>query len=302
MDLNGNVLQSRPAPAFSRCPNGSGFRNGGSHNQLSDFAATPIQRGPSPLSSGTLPNRTTPVSRTPAWHRGVLLWRKVDGPLGPTAWLRISGGTANQSNSASNPCGTVTGGSYRHPELGRARRRRASGNLLYRDRILHVCRRLGSGRHHGLPACRRLGGSPADRPGLVVTEGIQAFLTRRRSWSGASCLTCRGERRIRGPRVYSSTRPSTTRPILFQNLWEPWFRTSASICIQETTADGTVCLKWIDTTNHQLANYAAGLPLARHPNMNCPGQPTSDASSRILWPVHSELLTARCRTPPVQVL
>jgi hypothetical protein len=129
------------------------------------------------------------------------------------------------------------------------------------------------------------GGGPGGSSGRIdqgstTVEGIQVFpgLNLLLDWGKQPYVP--GETGgIRGHVSYSSTRPFDDPAMLFQNLWEPLVPNVTVNLYQEITeADGTMGLKLVDTTTTSSWDaWAQGFRAdGVTPNMNCPGQPTSD--------------------------
>src|SRR5581483_9728156 len=83
---------------------------------------------------------------------------------------------------------------------------------------------------------------------------------------------------IKGHVVYASTRPFDDPAMLLQLSWEPLVPgVTINLYQQGTAADGTKSLKLVDTTvTSSWDDYAQGFRSDGMPNMNCPGQVTSD--------------------------
>ncbi len=116
-------------------------------------------------------------------------------------------------------------------------------------------------------------------PGSVVAEGVQGFISQTQILDWGKLPYASGENGgIRGHTVYSSTRPFDDPSQLFQNLWEPLVPGVTMNLYQEVTLpDGTQSLKLIDTTQTTSWDaWAQGFRTAGVPNMNCPGQATTD--------------------------
>jgi hypothetical protein len=88
---------------------------------------------------------------------------------------------------------------------------------------------------------------------------------------------------IRGHVVYASTRPFDDPQLLLQTSWEPLVpRVTLNLYLEGTAPDGSQSLTLVDTTQtSSFDDWAQGFHLAadgktKIPNMNCPGQSTSD--------------------------
>jgi hypothetical protein len=83
---------------------------------------------------------------------------------------------------------------------------------------------------------------------------------------------------IRGHVVYASTRPFDDPALLLQLSWEPLVPNVTINLYQEGTApDGSASLKLVDTVEtSSWDDWAQGFRSDGKPNMNCPGQSTSD--------------------------
>jgi len=284
MDLNGNGIQEAGEPGLLQVPNRIRFRNGRFNNtQLSDVSGHANFNETFPLFSWYVAESDNTRFKNTGVHVVYDFGGQIDGPAGTNCLGALSGGSSNQSNSASNPCGNGTGGSYQGI-LNSVEPAAVAlpGNLRYPGSYYCTfadCSELVG--TTGLPAAGGSGGSTGRvDPGSVVTEGIQGFLSQTEILEWGKLPYLPGENGgIRGHVVYSSTRPFDDPSILFQNLWEPLVPNVAINLYQETAQpDGTVGLKLIDTTKTtSWDNYAQGFRSPGIPNMNCPGQPTSDA-------------------------
>src|SRR5882762_5516660 len=117
-------------------------------------------------------------------------------------------------------------------------------------------------------------------PGNVVAEGVQGFIGQTAILDWGKQPYAAGETGgIRGHVVYSSTRPFDDPGQLFQNLWEPLVpNVTINLYKEGTTPEGTTSLTLVDTTTtSSWDKWAQGFRAdGVTPNMNCPGQPTTD--------------------------
>ena len=116
-------------------------------------------------------------------------------------------------------------------------------------------------------------------PPWVLTEGWQGFSGQNNFLEFGKKPYVAGENGgIRGHVIYSSTRPFDDPQFNTQNVWEPLVPGVTINLYQEGTApDGTTSLTLVDTTKtSSFDNWAQGFRSDGIPNMNCPGQTTSD--------------------------
>jgi hypothetical protein len=285
MDLNGNGIQDDPVaePGLIQVPNRIRFRNGRFNNtSLTDNYGHANFNETFPLFSWYVIESDNTRFKNTGVHVVYDFGGAIDGPSGTKCLGAVSGGSSNQSNSATNPCGNGNGGAYQGLLNSTEPAAVAlPSNLRYPGS--HYCSHGDCSELIGIagfPAAGGPGGSTGRiDPGSVVTEGLQGFLgqTEIIEWGKAPYVP--GENGgIRGHVVYSSTRPFDDPSILFQNLWEPLVPNVTINLYQETAQpDGTVGLQMIDTTQTSSWDaYAQGFRSAGIPNLNCPGQPTTD--------------------------
>ncbi len=116
-------------------------------------------------------------------------------------------------------------------------------------------------------------------PPWVLTEGWQGFSGQNNFLEFGKKPYATGENGgIRGHVVYSSTRPFDDPQFGTQNVWEPLVPGVTINLYQEGTApDGSQSLTLVDTTKtSSFDDWAQGFRSDGIPNMNCPGQSTSD--------------------------
>ncbi|HWC17048.1 MAG TPA: hypothetical protein VG498_08530, partial [Terriglobales bacterium] len=116
-------------------------------------------------------------------------------------------------------------------------------------------------------------------PPWVVSEGWQGFSGQNSFLNFGKKPFAVGENGgIHGHVIYASTRPFDDPQLLLQLTWEPMVPHVIVNLYQEGTAqDGTQSLKLIDTTQtSSWDDWAQGFRSDNVPNMNCPGQSTSD--------------------------
>jgi len=116
-------------------------------------------------------------------------------------------------------------------------------------------------------------------PPWVLTEGWQGFSGQNNFLEFGKTPYIPGENGgIRGHVVYSSTRPFDDPQFGTQNVWEPLVPGVTINLYQEGTApDGSQSLTLVDTTlTSSWDNWAQGFRSDGMPNMNCPGQTTTD--------------------------
>jgi len=282
MDLNGNGIQEPGEPGLIQVPNRIRFRNGRFNNSLlTDVSGHANFNETFPLFSWYVAESDNTRFKNTGVHVVYDFGGQIDGPSGTNCLGAESGGSTNQSNSAANPCGNGTGGSYQGLlNSSEPAAVALPSNLRYPGSYycqFGDCSELigTSGLHAGGPG----GSTGRIDPGSVVMEGLQGFLSQTEILEWGKLPYLPGENGgIRGHVVYSSTRPFDDPSILFQNLWEPLVPNVTMNLYQETAQpDGTVGLKLIDTTQTSSWDaYAQGFRSAGIPNMNCPGQPLSD--------------------------
>jgi hypothetical protein len=285
MDLNGNGIQDDPLaePGLLQVPNRIRFRNGRFNNtQFSDVSGHANFNETFPLFSWYVIESDNTRFKNTGVHVVYDFGGAIDGPSGTSCLGAATGGSSNQSNSATNPCGNGNGGSYQGLlNSSEPAAVALPGNLRYPGSYycqFGDCSELiGT---TGFPAAGGAGGTTGRiDPGTVVTEGLQGFLSQTEIIEWGKLPYLPGENGgIRGHVVYSSTRPFDDPQILFQNLWEPLVPNVTVNLYQETAQpDGTIGLKLIDTTRTSSWDaYAQGFRSAGVPNLNCPGQPTTD--------------------------
>ena len=124
------------------------------------------------------------------------------------------------------------------------------------------------------------GGSTARiDPPWVLTEGWQGFSGQNNFLEFGKKPYAAGENGgIRGHVIYSSTRPFDDPQFNTQNVWEPLVPGVTINLYQAGTApDGSQSLTLVDTTKtSSFDDWAQGFRSDGIPNMNCPGQTTSD--------------------------
>jgi hypothetical protein len=117
-------------------------------------------------------------------------------------------------------------------------------------------------------------------PPWVLTEGWQGYSGQNNFLEFGKKPYIVGENGgIRGHVVYSSTRPFDDPQFGTQNVWEPLVPgVTINLYLEGTAVDGiTPTLKLIDTTKtSSFDDWAQGFRSDGKPNMNCPGQITSD--------------------------
>jgi hypothetical protein len=116
-------------------------------------------------------------------------------------------------------------------------------------------------------------------PPWVLTEGWQGYSGQNNFLEFGKRPYVPGENGgIRGHVVYSSTRPFDDPQFGTQNVWEPLVPGVTINLYQEGTApDGTTSLTLVDTTQtSSFDKWAQGFRSDGVPNMNCPGQSTTD--------------------------
>ena len=116
-------------------------------------------------------------------------------------------------------------------------------------------------------------------PPWVQSYGWQGFLGQAEFLEFGKKPYAEGENGgIRGHVVYASTRPFDDPALLLQLSWEPMVPNVTINLYQEGTApDGSQSLKLVDTTKtSSWDDWAQGFRSDGIPNMNCPGQSTSD--------------------------
>ncbi len=116
-------------------------------------------------------------------------------------------------------------------------------------------------------------------PPWVETEGWQGYSGQNNFLEFGKKPYAAGENGgINGHVIYSSTRPFDDPQFNTQNVWEPLVPDVTINLYQEATApDGTTSLKLVDTTvTSSWDKWAQGFRSDGVPNMNCPGQTTTD--------------------------
>ena len=116
-------------------------------------------------------------------------------------------------------------------------------------------------------------------PPWVVTEGWQGYSGQNSFLEFGKKPYAAGENGgIKGHVVYASTRPFDDPQLLLQLSWEPLVPGVTINLYQEGTApDGSTSLNLVDTTKtSSWDDWAQGFRSDGMPNMNCPGQSTSD--------------------------
>jgi hypothetical protein len=295
MDLNGNGIQDDPAEAgLLQVPMRIRFRNGQFNNTgFTDISGHVRFNETFPLFSWYVVESDDTRFKNTGVHVVYDFGGQLDGPSGTNCLDATSGGSSNQANSASNPCGNG-GGAY--PGLINSVEPAAvalpaslrfpgsyycsSADCSERAGIAGFPNNATPG-PSGFPTAASGSGGSTGRidPGTVLTEGLQGFLSQTEILDWGKLPYLPGENGgIRGHVVYSSTRPFDDPTILFQNLWEPLVPGVTINLYQETTQpDGTVGLTLIDTTQtSSWDQYAQGFRSPGVPNMNCPGQSTAD--------------------------
>ena len=219
-----------------------------------------------------------------------------------------SGGSAGQANSQTSPCGNGNSGAYvgilnsKEPAavaLPAALRYPGSyyctsadcselkGTVGFPGGAAKSTTGGPSNGGTGFPTAATGTGGSTGRvdPGTVVMEGLQGFLSQTEILEWGKLPYLPGETGgIRGHVVYASTRPFDDPMILSQNIWEPLVPNVTMNLYQETAQpDGSTGLTLIDTTQtSSWDKYAQGFRTLNAnntnnvPNLNCPGQPTTD--------------------------
>ena len=116
-------------------------------------------------------------------------------------------------------------------------------------------------------------------PPWVVTEGWQGYSGQNSFLEFGKKPYAAGENGgIRGHVVYASTRPFDDPQLLLQLSWEPLVPNVTINLYKEGTApDGSTSLTLVDATKtSSFDDWAQGFRSDGMPNMNCPGQSTSD--------------------------
>jgi hypothetical protein len=285
MDLNGNGIQDGE-PGLIQVPVRIRFRNGRFNNtQFTDVTGHANFNETFPLFNWYVIESDDTRFKNTGVHVVYDYGGQIDGPSGTNCLGAASGGSSNQSNSATNPCGNGNAGSYQGL-LNSNERIPVPANLRYPGSYycqFGDCSELNG--TTGFPAAGGPGGSTGRvDPGSVVTEGLQGFLSQTEVLEWGKLPYLPGENGgVRGHVVYSSTRPFDDPTILFQNLWEPLVPNVTINLYQELAQpDGTVGLKLVDTTltsswdaYTQGSRSGAGTASAI-PNLNCTGQTTAD--------------------------
>jgi hypothetical protein len=285
MDVNGNGIQDDPLaePGLLQVPSRIRFRNGRFNNtQLSDISGHANFNETFPLFNWYVIESDNTRFKNTGVHVAYDFGGAIDGPSGTSCLGAAAGGSSNQSNSATNPCGNGNGGAYQGLLNSTEPAAVALPSALrypgsYYCRFGDCSELVGT---TGFPAAGGLGGATGRiDPGSVVTEGLQGFLSQTEILEWGKLPYLPGENGgIRGHVVYSSTRPFDDPSILFQNLWEPLVPNVTINLYRETAQpDGTIGLQLVDTTKTSSWDaYAQGFRSSGVPNLNCPGQPTSD--------------------------
>src|SRR6202040_3535477 len=115
MDLNGNGIQDAPVaePGFLQVPYRIRMRNGRFNNTLfTDISGHADFNETFPLFSWYVAESDNTRFKNTGVHVVYDFGGQIDGPSGTNCLGAGSGGSTNQRNSASNPCGNGTGGSY----------------------------------------------------------------------------------------------------------------------------------------------------------------------------------------------
>jgi len=116
-------------------------------------------------------------------------------------------------------------------------------------------------------------------PAWVPAEGWQGFSGQNSFIEFGKTPYAAGENGgIKGHVVYASTRPFDDPQMLVQTQWEPLVpHVTINLYQEGTAADGSKSLKLVDTTlTSSWDDWAQGFRSDGIPNMNCPGQSTSD--------------------------
>jgi hypothetical protein len=116
-------------------------------------------------------------------------------------------------------------------------------------------------------------------PPWVPSEGWQGFSGQNNFIEFGKTPYVPGENGgIKGHVVYASTRPFDDPYMLVQTQWEPLVaRVTINLYQEGTAPDGTQSLKLVDTTRtSSWDDWAQGFRSDGMPNMNCPGQSTTD--------------------------
>jgi hypothetical protein len=130
----------------------------------------------------------------------------------------------------------------------------------------------------GSSATMNLGTGRIDPP-WVTSYGWQSFMGQNQYLEFGKKPFNAGENGgIRGHVVYASTRPFDDPALLLQLTWEPQVpHVTINLYQEATAADGTTSLRLVDTTQtSSWDDFAQGFRSDGAPNMNCPGQSTTD--------------------------
>ena len=289
MDLDGNGIQelSQGEAGLIQVPMRIRFRNGRFNNTLlTDVTGHANFNETFPLFNWYVIESDDTRFKNTGVHVVYDYGGQIDGPSGTNCLGAASGGSSNQANTATNPCGNGNGGSYQ----GLLNSKEAiplPTNLRYPGSYyceFGDCSELIGSTGFPNPASSHTGSTGRVDPGSVITEGLQGFLSQTEIIEWGKLPYAAGENGgIRGHVVYSSTRPFDDPTILFQNLWEPLVPNVTINLYQESPApDGTVLLKLVDTTvTSSWDAYAQGTrsgagTAGAIPNLNCGGQSTAD--------------------------
>ena len=129
------------------------------------------------------------------------------------------------------------------------------------------------------PASSAAGSTGRIDPPWVLTEGWQGFSGQNSFLEFGKKPYAPGENGgIRGHVVYASTRPFDDPQLLLQLSWEPMIpHVTINLYKEGTAPDGTQSLTLVDTTQtSSFDDWAQGFRSDGVPNMNCPGQITTD--------------------------
>jgi hypothetical protein len=292
MDINGNGIQDDPVlePGLIQTPMRIRFRNGRFNNTLfTDNTGHAHFNETFPLFNWYVIESDNTRFKNTGVHVVYDFGGQIDGPSGTNCLGALALGSSNQANSMSSPCGNGRLGSYQGilnsiepPAVALPSGLRYPGSHYCAN---GDCSEINAAA--GFPAAGGPGGSTGRiDPGTVVTEGVQGFLSQTEIVDWGKLPYLPGENGgVRGHVVYASTRPFDDPTILFQNLWEPLVPRVVINLYRETAApDGTTLLTLVDsTTTSSWDDFTQGWRVQPGadgtggvPNLNCPGQPTTD--------------------------
>ena len=299
MDINGNGIQDDPAlePGLIQVPTRIRFRNGRFNNtQFTDASGHAHFNETFPLFNWYVVESDNTRFKNTGVHVVYDFGGQIDGPSGTNCLAALANGSSNQANSTTSPCGNgkTTGGypgilnSVEPAAVALPTALRYPGSYYCSNgdcsEKKNVAGFPGGGTTGGFPAAATGPGGSTGRidPGTVVMEGLQSFLSQTQILEWGKLPYSPGENGgIRGDVVYASTRPFDDPTINVQNIWEPLVPGVVINLYSESPApDGTTLLTLVDsTTTSSWDKYAqghTGAGAAAVPNLNCPGQPTTD--------------------------